>query len=354
MMNSKLKMTSMQRVLTTLGHQEPDRVPLFLLLTMHGAKELGMTIREYFSRPGYVAEGQRRLREKYSSDCYYTFHYASLELEAWGGESLYYDDGPPNAGEPVITAARIAGLEAPRVADSPGLQRVLEATRLLKESVGDDVPIIGVAMSPFSLPVMQMGFEAYLNLLYGDPATRDHLLALNSQFCVEWSNAQLAAGATAICYFDPVSSPTILPPDMYRSIGFPLTQKTRQAINGPIAIHLASARTIPIIGDVAEAGAAVIGVGFEENLSMVKAACRGRLAVLGNLNGIAMTRWTVQTASEETKRSISQAGPGGGFILSDSHGEIPWQVSDETLTAISDAVHEWGNYPLKWLQHDET
>ena len=42
--------TSLQRVLTTLGHQEPDRVPLFLLPTMHGARELGLSIKEYFSR----------------------------------------------------------------------------------------------------------------------------------------------------------------------------------------------------------------------------------------------------------------------------------------------------------------
>ena len=34
--------TSMERVLTTLGHREPDRVPLFLLLSLHGARELGL------------------------------------------------------------------------------------------------------------------------------------------------------------------------------------------------------------------------------------------------------------------------------------------------------------------------
>ena len=37
--------SSLQRVLTTLSHREPDRVPLFLLLTTHGAKELGLGIR---------------------------------------------------------------------------------------------------------------------------------------------------------------------------------------------------------------------------------------------------------------------------------------------------------------------
>jgi len=40
----------------------------------------------------------------------------------------------------------------------------------------------------------------------------------------------------------------------------------------------------------------------------------------------------------------------GGFILSDNHGEIPWQVPEEALLAVSEAVHTWGNYPLDWVK----
>jgi uroporphyrinogen decarboxylase len=43
-------MTPLERTLTSISQKEPDRVPLFLLTTMHGAKELGISIREYFSR----------------------------------------------------------------------------------------------------------------------------------------------------------------------------------------------------------------------------------------------------------------------------------------------------------------
>ena len=82
----KTTMTSMERVLTTLSHKEPDRVPLFLLLTMHGAKELGISIKDYFSKGEYVTEGQIRLQKKYDNDCYYPFFYAPLEIEAFGGE----------------------------------------------------------------------------------------------------------------------------------------------------------------------------------------------------------------------------------------------------------------------------
>ena len=95
-------MTPLTRTLTALSHKEPDRVPLFLLLTLHGAPELGLPIQQYFSKGQYVAEGQLRLQRKFGHDCLYAFFYAAVELEAWGGEAIFRDDGPPNAGPPVV------------------------------------------------------------------------------------------------------------------------------------------------------------------------------------------------------------------------------------------------------------
>lgn len=147
-------MSPMERVLTTLSHNEPDRVPQFLLLTMHGAKELGMPIKEYFSKAEYVVEGQTRLQKKYKNDCYFPFFYGPLEIEAFGGEVIYAEDGPPNSGQPFITdIEKIAQLEAPKMSESKMLHRVLQTIEKLKEKAGNDIPIIGVAMSPFSLPV---------------------------------------------------------------------------------------------------------------------------------------------------------------------------------------------------------
>lgn len=209
-------MTSLQRVLTTLGHQEPDRVPMFLLVTMHGAKELGLSIRDYFSRSEHVVEGQLRLRAKYRNDCLYGFFYAPIEIEAWGGEVIFREDGPPNTGVPFLQSAEmIPRLVPPRIADSPCLLRVLKTLEMLKIKTGAEAAILGVVMSPFSLPVMQMGFDCYLALMLEQPALFEELMRRNEEFCVEWANAQLAAGATAICYFDPVSSPTIVPRELY-------------------------------------------------------------------------------------------------------------------------------------------
>lgn len=344
---STAEMTPMERVLTTLSHKEPDRVPLFLLLTMHGAKELNTSIEDYFSKGEYVAEGQIRMQKKYSNDCYYPFFYAPIEVEAFGAEVIYRPDGPPNSGIPHIKQAEaINKLKAPNVNQSAVLQKVLKSIRILSKESKGNIPIIGVAMSPFSLPVMQLGFEKYLELIHYQPALFNKLMSINSEFCTNWANAQLQAGATAICYFDPISSSSMIPRDLYLKTGFEVAKKTISQIKGPTATHFASGNCLPISDLLPETGTAVVGISSKEDLSALKNSFKNKLSVLGNLNGVEMRRWTISEASEEVRKIIKMGASDGGFILSDHHGEIPYQIQDEILHAISDAVLTHGKYPL--------
>ena len=63
-----------------------------------------------------------------------------------------------------------------------------------------------------------------------------------------------------------------------------------------------------------------------------------------------MTGWDSSTAEKKVRNVIEKAAPGGGFILSDSHGEIPWQVPEDVLLAISHAVQKWGRYPIAGME----
>ena len=340
--------TSMQRVLTTLSFKEPDKVPLFLLFSHYGAKELKIPIKTYFSNPNNIVEAQLKLLKKYRTDCLYGFFYASLELEAFGGNSIFYDDGPPNAGPPIINKlSDLDNLGIPPVSEIPCLQNVITAIKYLKKEVNDTVPIIGVVMSPFSLPVMQMGFESYLNLLFLDKTFFNKLMAINEAFCIDWANAQIEAGATAICYFDPVSSPSIITTALYRETGYLVAKRVLSQIKSAIATHMASGRSLAIIDEIASTGAAVVCVSSNEDLPTLKQKCHNRLSILGNLNGIEMCRWTPENAALKVKDAIQKAGKNGGFILSDNHGEIPWYVTEKVLMSISEATEKWGRYPIK-------
>src|SRR3972149_2014535 len=142
-----LPMTSLGRVLTALSHKEPDRVPFLLPVSIGCARDLGMSIKEYFSDPEQVVEGQLRARAKYGHDFLSAFYYGPIEIEAFGGEVLFFADGPPNSGRPFIRSPEdIERFRPPDVEESPCLTRVLRTAARLKAVAADEVPIVGVVM----------------------------------------------------------------------------------------------------------------------------------------------------------------------------------------------------------------
>lgn len=341
-------MSSIERVFTALGHAEPDRVPVFLFVTMHGAKELGLSIREYFSSADHVVEGQLRMRRRFGHDCLLPFFYGAVEYEAFGGQAVFSDDGPPNAGAPVIRSRQdIFDLDLPDIRRDPRLQLGLEATRRLAEAAAGGVPVIGTVIGPFSLPVMLMGFERYLDLLHDDLPAFERLMAVTSSFCVDWANAQLAAGATAVGCAEPLAAVDLIEGELYRRTGLPVLADTIRLVQGPVALSLASGRALGRVDLYVQSGAAALAVSNQEDLAELGGQCAGRLPILGNLNGVAMVGWTPAQAQAEVRACIQAAGRGGGFVLADTHGEIPYQVPDEVLLAIMDAAHEFGRYPLE-------
>lgn len=345
----RIAMTAAGRVSAVLDGREPDRVPFFLLLTMHGARELGLGIREYYASPADVAEGQLRMRMRYGHDCLYSLSYAAAEHEAFGGETFFRDDGPPTAGPPIVrTAEEVFDLEPPRVPDCPSLVRVIETIALLKER-GQDAPIVGVVVAPFSLPAMQLGLGPYLEIMYQRPDVLDYLLKVNEEFCVQWGNAQFRAGAGVLIYFDPLSSPTMVEPELTGRTGFAVARRTLSRFHGPVVTSLASSGTVSVIEDLCASGTRGVAVGATEDMAELQTACRDRLVVIGNLNGLEMRRWDAVTTEQEVRRAITNGAPGGRFILADGHGEIPWQVPEEVLDAVAEAVRRWGRYPLSWV-----
>ena len=72
-------MNGWQRIQAVASGQLPDRIPVFCNLFEQGATELGLSIREYYSKPENVAEGQLRLRRKYDYDNLWGAFYVGKE-----------------------------------------------------------------------------------------------------------------------------------------------------------------------------------------------------------------------------------------------------------------------------------
>lgn len=344
----KGELTPAERVFTALSYREPDKVPLLFFFSFYPAKELKISIKEYFSNPDAVVEGQLYMLKKYRGDCLYTLHYGCIELEGVGVEPKWKEWGPPVANNIVIRSREdIKKLKFPPVKETRGLRNVLYVTEKLRKEVGDKVPIIGGIVSPFCLPIMQMGFDRYLDLIYSDREAFWELMEKNIAFSIEWANSQLEAGATAIGYGEPLASTDILDRKTYLETGYIVAQRTIPKIGGAVAIGFAGARAggaVDYFREFSNVGG--VGVSALEDIGEVKEKVKGRFAVVGNLNGVEMIDWSREVAEEKVKEIIKKAAKGGGFAIADNHGEIPYFVSEETLLSIREAVDRWGRYPI--------
>jgi uroporphyrinogen decarboxylase len=336
------------RVEAALGHREADRVPFFLPATLHGARLLGVPLPEYLGSADLVTRGQLRLRERLGHDAVSCFLCAAAEVEAFGGEVIVHEDGPPNAGEPPLRAAAdLERVTPPDPASSPMLRRSLEVAGALRRAVGGEVPILGVATGPLSLPAMQVGLGPWLERLEEAPALAARLVGVNEVWCARLANALLDAGASLVAFAEPLASPAMLPLARWRALGLPALRRTIAAVRGPVGVSTASAPCAPVAADLAAAGAVVVGVSAADDLGEVRRSLAGRATVLGNLNGLAMRRWTDADAEAAVRAALAGAGGGGGFVLSEHHGEVPLQVPERVLLAVAEAVRRFGRYPLR-------
>ena len=336
------QMTSAERIGAAMSFREPDRVPFFLPAHMHAARRLGLGIRECLETPRHVVAAQLLLLDWLGHDVVTGAPPAAFEVEPWGGTVDFDEAGPPVAGPPPIRPQDIARLQPPRLEGSARLLGALEAIATLRARVGNEVPVMGAVVSPFSLPVLQLGFEAYLEVMLERPLDFERLMAVNETFCLEWARAQVRAGATAMSYADPVASPTVVPLETAREKALAVARRVLPQVGVPFVFSFASGRALPLVDDLVGLGAMAVVVSAQEDLGEALERCRGRIGVVGNLNALAMCRWSIADAESAVVLALRAAGTGGGWILADNHGEIPFPVPDDVLSTIAETVRSRG------------
>ena len=233
-------MNSLQRVLTAATFQGPDRPPVFLVLLQQGAIEMGLPLAQYYSKGSFLADGQTRLLEKYGHDCVVGVPHIVEDTLPFGTDLKYYDFGPPSVtGMSISRYEQILDLKVPRAADHPQLRETLSAIERLAARYKGQVPILGAAIAPFSLPSMIMGTKHFIHLMKDTTGLRQKYWAPLMKICIEyvtqWANDQLRAGADIIVLADGMASADILTPQEFQMDALPTVREAISKISGYVA-----------------------------------------------------------------------------------------------------------------------
>lgn len=340
--------TGMERLTAAIDGSVSDRIPVFCNLLDQGARELGLSIEEYYSNGEHVAEAQLKMREKYGHDNVWSLFYVGKEAELLGCRRiLFAKDGPPNVADFVIKSYDdIHRLEVPAdISSHEAFEEGLKCLRILKAEVGGRYPICAYITAAMALPTILMGMDKWMELLFLGPASvRDELLGKCHDLFVKEALTYRNAGADVLVYSNPFGSTDFVSMKYFMEHSLPWIEKDIQGIGiQGVVYYCGMARFSPVIDIVLQrTGIGVYYISPLDDVRKSKEIIAGRGLACGVINDIKLIDWSAEEITCEVKRIIDAGMPGGKFLF--GTGVMPYGIPEANIRTMLDAAYTFGSY----------
>ena len=342
-------MTSLERVMTTIHHRIPDRVPVDLHNFLATITFAGFPMAEALQSGAMLAEAQLKSWREFGHDMLLVENGVVAEAGACGCGIEYPDDGPARVAEPVLAGglARVEELEVPDPAKSPPMSYCIEAVRILKRELGDKVYIMGRAdQGPVALAAALRGYEQFII----DLAQPEHpeLIHQLLDFCVRvqvrYAHAMREAGAHGSSAGE--MGVDIIGPRLHRKWAHPYDCQVVQAVGSavfPFALHICGDST-RILPEMLNTGAQILELDYKTDMASAKDLMRGQATFLGPVNPELI--WSAESPSQvedAAREAIEILAPGGEFILGPGCA-LGYSTPPANIHALVESAHKWGVY----------
>ena len=344
------EMTSLERCMAVLEGKVPDTLPVVPQSFMLAVETAGMKIGDVNRSGKKMAQCHIISQEKYGYDgCVIDFDDASL-AEAVGAKVIYRDDEPAtvNENEPFLKNLRdVYDLDIPDPASSGRLNEWLEATRTLKEAIGDHVFIMGRAdQGPFSLACLLRGTTNFMmDLITEDKAVIDDVLEYCRKVCAVFAKAQKDAGAHATSIGDALAGPNLISPEMYRDFAFGPEKKLTEEVQAygiPFSVHICG-NTNGIIDQMGKIGAKIIEVDWKLDMEYARKAVPESTVIMGNVDpSFPLVLGTPADVDEAVRQLIIKTKGRSHFVSSGC--AMGRNTPEANFRAFISAARKYGSY----------
>lgn len=339
-------MNGYERITNVLKGKDADSVPIMLHCFMPAAREAGMDMKDYRDKPENMARAHIAYAEKYKLDgILVDVDTATLALAAGCGVD-FPEDEPARVQKPAIERIdEVYSLQVPDISLNERVQIWLEAVRLIKQGVGDELFVRGNCdQAPFGLASMMRGPANWMIDLI-DPASSKHvekLLDHCSRISAQFIRLMAGTGADMVSNGDSPAGPSMISPDMYRQYALPAEQKMAEAAHEcglPYLLHICG-NTDMILDEMAQSGADAIELDYETDIEKVLALIRqnDKLTFFGNIDpsGV-IARGTPQQVRQKARGLLDLFAGSRGLVIG-AGCAIPPGAPEENIRALVDEV----------------
>ena len=343
-----MSMTPLERVIATIDHRIPDRVPVDLHNFLPAVRHSGLPLDEALQDGEMIAESQMQYWKDFGHDMLLVENGVVAEAQACGCEAEYRPDQPPDLLTHILAGGleRVAELEVPDPFTTHPMCEVIKAVRILSRELGDRVFIMGRAdQGPAALYGALRGYEQFIVDLELDE--QPELVRQTLDYCTRvhrrYAQALREAGAHGTSMGG--AGVDLIGPRLHRTFCHPYSRDVIQDVGSPsfpYALHICGDATL-ILSDMVATGAQILELDSKTDKRAAKDAVRGRSTFLGPIDPVVI--WGGQPADVEAaaRDAIEILAPGGGFILGPGCA-LSLDTPDDNVHALIETTRRHGVY----------
>lgn len=338
------------RFLRALKRQPVDRTPVWIM------RQAGRYLPEYrktreqagdflslCKNPELACEVTLQPLRRFSLDAAILFSDILTIPDAMGLGLHFVEGEGPCFRQPVRDLQAIERLLVPNMTDSLGY--VMDAVRLIRKEMPQDLPLIGFSGSPWTLACYMVegqssrDFKRLLSLVYTEDKTVHKLLETLAHSVANYLVEQIKAGVNAVMLFDTWGG--ILTPQNYQLLSLSYMQHivTRVKEHSPdMPIILFTKGGGQWLEQMANTGCDALGLDWTCDLNKARQRVGAKVALQGNLDP-AVLLGSKEVIHQQVGHVLASFGHGPGHIFNLGHGITP-DVPPENVAAMIEAIQE--------------
>ncbi|MFW5681878.1 MAG: uroporphyrinogen decarboxylase family protein [Phycisphaeraceae bacterium] len=336
-------MTGRHILLDAVRGKQTPRTPWLPFVGCHGGALIDRSASAYLRSSDLIVEGLTKAIELYKPDGLPVVFDLQVEAEVLGCPLQWADDAPPSVtGHPMsLMEGEGKSLEdlPPFSLEAGRVPMVLDATRRMRERVGDDVALYGLVTGPFTLTMHLMGNDLFM-AMYDEPEKVQAVGAFAAEVASNLARAYLDAGADVIAVVDPMVSQ--ISAEHFSEFVTPHANTIFDAVHeagglGSMFVCGDATRNLEVMADTH-----CDNVSIDEQIPLDK--IRDICLPKGKSFGGNMKLTVVLLMGDENDAKIEtieclDAGGDAGFVLAPGC-DLPYAVPSANLQAVAELVHD--------------
>jgi len=196
-----------------------------------------------------------------------------------------------------------------------------------------------------SLPIMLMGMERWMELLFLGPADlREMLLEKCFTFFVREVEAYRRLGADVFVYSNPFGSTDTVPMTFFTRQSLPWIIREIEAVGAKGMVYYCGMSRLNSVIDIVieKTGFRAFYTSPLDDLSKAKTIVADRGLTCGVINDIKLLEWSQDQIRSHVRQMIQTGMPGARFLF--GTGVMPYHIPEKSIRSMLEAAYEFGQY----------